>query len=255
VTFEHLKAAVGPALTAVLSYDYRTMRRDQGRALTGLTGRFAQDYRASAATVAQAAQRSHAVVKATVRSIGVVDIQSSSGTCVVAVDQRATNTMLTKPRLDRNRLTVHLRLVDGRLLMDDLQTDAELDMATPVPDLAKMEATAADAALRVNTYDYRKLEAWQSAISAVSTGSFEAEFRQTLPSLEPLLKQGHATSIASVHAVGVVDRNPQEPVLLVFIDQTLRNKSIPEGAVRRYRMVLTLTLQGNRFLLSDLVPI
>jgi hypothetical protein len=255
VTVERLKAAAEQALTAVLSYDYRTIGADQRRALSALTGRLAQEFRADAARVATAARQAHAVVKATTRSIGVVDIQSSSGTCVVALDQRSTNTSLAKPRVDRSRVTVHLRLVGSQLRMDDLQTEAKLHMSTHVPDLAKIEAVAADAARRASSYDYRHLNTWKTSILAVATGSFEAQFRQSAPSLEPLFTQNHAKATASVQAVGVVDRNPQQPVVLVFIDEKVTNTATPHGALKRYRMILTLTRQGTRLLLSDLTTV
>jgi Mce-associated membrane protein len=118
--------AVGAAssdVATVLSYDYRHLDQDFAAAHRVMTASFRKQYDATTEKGVQPlATRYHAVSDAQVSAAGVVQANADRAIVLVFVNQTATNTQLTAPRLDRSRINVTLVRVNGHWLIDKLQT-------------------------------------------------------------------------------------------------------------------------------------
>jgi len=112
-------AAAESRAVDLLSYDYRHLDRDFGRAEKGLTGQFAKDYAHTTDSVVRpTAEEVHAVVKAEVVSSSVVRAAQNKVVVLLFVNQTTTSTRLDGPRVDLNRVRLTLVKVDGRWLVN-----------------------------------------------------------------------------------------------------------------------------------------
>ncbi|QTE01803.1 hypothetical protein [Streptomyces cyanogenus] len=116
-------AAARKAAPVVLSYDYRHLDRDFGRARGLLTGRFRDQYGKTTKTVVTpTATKYHGVVKATVATpsdggapaVSVVSAAPHRAVVLLFVNQVTESTQVSAPRLDLNRVRMTLtRTSDG----------------------------------------------------------------------------------------------------------------------------------------------
>ncbi|MFC9508384.1 hypothetical protein [Streptomyces sp. NPDC057002] len=98
-------AAARKAAPVVLSYDYRSLDRDFGRARGLLTGKFSGQYRkTTAGVVGPAAKKYHAVVRATVATASVVSASPDKVRVLLFVNQVTASTQVSGSRLDLNRV-------------------------------------------------------------------------------------------------------------------------------------------------------
>ena len=105
-------AAAESRAVDLLSYDYRHLDRDFGRAERGLTGQFAQDYaHTTDAVVRPTAEEVHAVVKAEVVSSSVVRAAQNKVVVLLFVNQTTTSTRVQGPQVDLNRVRMTLTRV------------------------------------------------------------------------------------------------------------------------------------------------
>jgi Mce-associated membrane protein len=110
-------------LTAALSYDYQTLPQDFARAEKGLTPSFRKNYeRTTATAVSGVAKKYKAVTTATIGAIGVITVDDDQATLLAYVNATSKNSNLSAARLDRERVQVQMRKVDGRWLIDGLTT-------------------------------------------------------------------------------------------------------------------------------------
>jgi Mce-associated membrane protein len=107
-------AAAESRAVDLLSYDYRHLDRDFGRAQKGLTGQFAKDYaHTTDSAVRPTAEQVHAVVKAEVVSSSVVRAAQNTVVVLLFVNQTTTSTRVQGPQVDLNRVRMTLTRVDG----------------------------------------------------------------------------------------------------------------------------------------------
>jgi Mce-associated membrane protein len=121
-------AAAERALPVVLSYDYRQLTADRDRAARFLSPTYKKEYTAtfdkliaSQGGKPGAAEQTSAVVKATVRSVGVVDAETDVAKVIVFVDQ-ATTKNGGAPKFSLNRLTVSMVKSGNSWLVDDINS-------------------------------------------------------------------------------------------------------------------------------------
>lgn len=107
---------------ALLSYDYRHLDADFGKAAAAVTGDLAKQYKETNRAIAPAAKQYHAVVAAVVKEVAVTDATADTASALVFVDQVSTNTQLSAPRAEQQRLQVDLVRRHGRWLLADLST-------------------------------------------------------------------------------------------------------------------------------------
>jgi len=102
-------AAAESRAVDLLSYDYRHLDRDFGRAEKGLTGQFARDYAHTTDSVVRpTAEEVHAVVKAEVVSSSVVRAAQNKVVVLLFVNQTTTSTRVQGPKVDLNRVRMTL---------------------------------------------------------------------------------------------------------------------------------------------------
>lgn len=118
------KAAAAAALKevqATLTYNYKTLQADFATAEQGLTARFKPSYEQTTKTsVTPLATKYHATSSASVQPVGVSQAGPTTVKVLLFVDQTVTNTQLSKPRLDRSRISATMVKVNGRWLIDNL---------------------------------------------------------------------------------------------------------------------------------------
>lgn len=107
-------AAAESRAVDLLSYDYRHLDRDFGRAAAGLTGGFADDYATTTESVVRpTAEQVHAVVQAEVVSSSVVRAAQNQVTVLLFVNQTTTSTRVEGPQVDLNRVRMTLQRTGG----------------------------------------------------------------------------------------------------------------------------------------------
>ncbi len=125
---QEASAAAERALPFVLSYDYRQLPADKARAVRYLSPKYQKEYTATfdkliASTDGRPgpAKQTSAVVKATVRSVGVVDSESDVAKVIVFIDQATTKDGGT-PKFSLNRLTVSMVKSGNSWLVDNINS-------------------------------------------------------------------------------------------------------------------------------------
>jgi Mce-associated membrane protein len=118
-----IAGAATRAVSTVLSYDYRHLDADFAAAHKVMTATFRKQYDATTAKgVRPLATRVHAISSAQVTAAGLVDGSANQVVVLVFVNQTATNTHLTAPRLDQSRINVTMVRVGGQWLITKMQT-------------------------------------------------------------------------------------------------------------------------------------
>ncbi|MGH3449816.1 MAG: hypothetical protein ACRDQW_03635, partial [Haloechinothrix sp.] len=98
----------------VLSYDYRQLEQDFGKAKAHLTGPFAEEYADTTSQgVLPVAKEYKAVVKAEVVASSVVSAQPGEVVTLMFINQTTTSTRVEGPKIDQNRVRMTLTKVDG----------------------------------------------------------------------------------------------------------------------------------------------
>ena len=103
------------------SYDYTTLDADFGKVLASATDPIKSQYTTTSAKLKALLVQYKAKATSTVTAGGVASHTGSTVTVVLFVDQTVTNTNTPQSRVDRNRLQLTLRKVDGRWLVSDAQ--------------------------------------------------------------------------------------------------------------------------------------
>lgn len=85
-----------------------------------------------------------------------------------------------------------------------------------------------------------------------ATGQFRKEFAGQSARLKTVLQQNKVLAQGQVLGAGLVRADDSTATALVLIDSTVRNKAVPDGQVRTYRMQLELEHVGARWLTSTL---
>jgi Mce-associated membrane protein len=107
-------AAAGAATQAVFSYDYRGFDASVANGRQFVTGDFAAEYAQTTATLAPAASRERAIVRAEVSSAGVVRASPDEVEVLLYVNQYRRNANIDGEKVDQNRVVLTLtRTADG----------------------------------------------------------------------------------------------------------------------------------------------
>jgi hypothetical protein len=93
-----------------------------------------------------------------------------------------------------------------------------------------------------------------SHLLKVATGSFKDQLAQIASTLQSTVQQAGVNASATVGEIAVVSTNKKSKtlVLLLTAQQTLKNKSVPKGERRDYRLRVTTTKQRGTWLISDM---
>lgn len=106
------------------------------------------------------------------------------------------------------------------------------------------------------SYDYRTLDHDLEAARSGTTGTFHDEFATlTTKVVEPAAKDQQIVTKTTVTGSSVVSAQPQQVVLLVFLNQVTRTKADKESRVDGARVRVTLARAGDQWLVSALTPV
>lgn len=136
-----------------------------------------------------------------------------------------------------------LAAVLGWLLWQQYRTDS---LRTEAVD------TTRDYAQTIATFDYQKLDANRDKIAGMSTPEFAGKYNEMVDALGKLVTDGQGTATATVTDIGVESVDDSKAVVLAFVDQEAKNVIAPEGKSQKYRMVVSLTRDGDRWVVENL---
>ncbi|MCU4187489.1 hypothetical protein K6U06_24240 [Acidiferrimicrobium sp. IK] len=161
---------------------------------------------------------------------------------------------LRRPPLRRPRLrsvvvcavVVTLAAATGVLGWKDYRS-SQLDQARKTATRA-----ASSAAVTMADYSYSDLPKNFKAVEAASTPAFASQFAKSSAALEPILTKYKASSTAKLIASGVSNATENRVVVLVYLDQTVRNSTTKSPTTERNRLVLTMLRRHGRWLVDQL---
>lgn len=112
---------------------------------------------------------------------------------------------------------------------------------------------AADLAVEVTSYDYRTIDDYLDNLKAVSTGDFGDNYQTASPDLRELVVKSESVVGATVVDSGLESLSDDSAVVILFVDQVVRNKGLEKPRTDRNRVRMTLTRTGDEdWLISEL---
>lgn len=163
---------------------------------------------------------------------------------------------------DALTMTRHVAVGAGALVLCTGAAALTAVAATQVSDRQdssslRQQALAAGRQIAVDfaAYDYRHLEADFKRVAAESTGTFKKQFTSSLAGLQDLFTKAKAVSTAEVASAGVADVGPRTATVVIAINRTITNTSVPDGQKDSLAVQLTLRRVDGRWLASELKPL
>ena len=103
------------------------------------------------------------------------------------------------------------------------------------------------------TVDYKDMDPLIEEVLAGATGSFKDQYERAKVNLKASAQTSQAVSTGKVLSVGVGDIDDSDAVVFVAADSQVTNSSTKGKAQPRYyRLKLTMTRQGDKWLTSNL---
>lgn len=106
---------------ALTTYDYQTLRGDFTKVSSNATGAFAKEYKQVSSNLTKLIKRNKAVSEGNVTAAGLVSGNTDRAVVLLFVDQTITNSKISKPRIDRNRMRMTLLRENERWLIDNVE--------------------------------------------------------------------------------------------------------------------------------------
>jgi Mce-associated membrane protein len=131
----------------------------------------------------------------------------------------------------------------GRDLYDKRQVEAAHQQALAAARQAAVDFMSISAA----TVD-RDIE----RITGVAAGDFRDEFTRGAAQVRSTVIANKVAAQGSVLRTGLVSGDTRNAVVLVAVDATVKNKGAPNGRLSHYRVRVSLTRQGERWLVTQL---
>ena len=104
-------------------------------------------------------------------------------------------------------------------------------------------------------YDYRHLQADFKRVVSESTGSFKSQYASQSAGVQDLIIKAKAVSSAEVASAGVVDVGSRSATVVVAVNRTISNTSVPNGQKDSFGVEIQLRLVGGRWLANDVKPL
>lgn len=100
-------------------------------------------------------------------------------------------------------------------------------------------------------FDYQNMDANRDRIVANSSPEFAAKYDEMVKALRDIVvtSKGLATATADHVVVERIDSNAA--TVVAFVDQHVTNVTAPQGSEQKYRMVVTLIRDGDRWIVND----
>ncbi|MFE3289905.1 mce associated protein mas1a [Rhodococcus sp. NPDC059234] len=157
----------------------------------------------------------------------------------------------TLRRLRRPRALVALLLVVGVIAAGATLLASVLH--TRHLDTLRAEAvdTARDYSVALSSFDFQSLDANRQKIAQMSTPGFADKYNQMVDALRQIVTDGKGQATATADHVAVESLDDSGAVVLVFVDQQAKNVVSPDGNSQKYRMVVTLVRDGDRWVVDN----
>ncbi|HEX4654977.1 MAG TPA: hypothetical protein VH274_04470 [Mycobacteriales bacterium] len=104
-------------------------------------------------------------------------------------------------------------------------------------------------------YDYRHLQADFKRVVDESTGSFKSQYATQSAGIQDLVIKAKAVSTAEIASAGVVDAGPRTASVVVAVNRTISNTSVPNGQKDSFGLEIQLRLVAGRWLASQVKPL
>ncbi|SEK90229.1 mce associated protein mas1a [Rhodococcus maanshanensis] len=121
--------------------------------------------------------------------------------------------------------------------------------------LDELRAEAVDIAreysVAMSSFDFQSLDANRDAIMEMSTPAFADKYNQMVDALAQIVTEGKGQATASADHVAVERIDYSSALVLVFVDQQAKNVVSPDGNSQKYRMVVSLVRQGDRWVVDN----
>ncbi|MFW0785565.1 hypothetical protein AAFP35_13700 [Gordonia sp. CPCC 206044] len=129
----------------------------------------------------------------------------------------------------------------GWQLKSERATD---DAASAAQDVAR------DYAVTLTSVSADSIDQDYAAVLDGATGEFKSMYSKSSAQLRQLLVDNKANAEGKVIASGVESASPNKVVVMLFVDQSVRNASTPEPRIDRSRVEMTMELVDGRWLAS-----
>ncbi|GAA4811720.1 hypothetical protein GCM10025786_15460 [Nocardioides caeni] len=116
-------------------------------------------------------------------------------------------------------------------------------------------ATGREAAVAFTSYDHQHLDEDLARVTDMSTGDFREQFTAALGTLTAAIEEAQGVSVGEVTDAGIVRADDASAVVMAAVDATVTNTSTKQPSLRRYRLQITLTRDGDGWLISDISPV
>jgi hypothetical protein len=251
-------AAARQFATTFFTFDYRQIGRFTEQVTAGSTGEFQRDFVSRTPELARTLNQVQSVATARVVTTAAREVTPGSARVLSVVDQEVRNrSSQGKPVMQRYRVAMDMRLVDGRWLASGVSQvegsePARCADTTATPDRDELLRQTCAATERLFEFDYRTLDADLSAQRAVTTGPFTEEI-QGLTGPNPRSVSGNVRAHvgATASEAAVVRQDETTATVLVFLNQTVRSDALDGPRIDRNRLELSMTRVGERWLVSD----
>ena len=130
--------------------------------------------------------------------------------------------------------------------------------ASDADDAVAQDRAALDAATRETlnwaSVDYRKVDDFVSRVKKGATGTFLQQFTQSEQPLRRLIQQNRSVQVPTIPKDGaaLLERRGSEARVLIVMDANVTNRSTTTPQPRQYRLQVTVTRVGGRWLTSNL---
>lgn len=112
-------------------------------------------------------------------------------------------------------------------------------------------AAARTYAVDLTTYDYTHLDQDYAWVGDGATASFAKQFRDANKPLRTIIEQLKATAKGTVSEAAATAVTTSTVKVLVFIDQSITNKSNKQTKTDHSRVVMTMVQRGGAWLVND----
>lgn len=103
----------------------------------------------------------------------------------------------------------------------------------------------------MSAFDYQHLDANHGTIVADSTPEFSRKYDDMIKALRDIVISSKGVATATADHVAVERIDARSATVLGFVDQHVVNVTAPQGSDQKYRMLVSLTRNGDRWIVSD----
>lgn len=112
-------------------------------------------------------------------------------------------------------------------------------------------ATTGEYLTAMASFDYQQLDANKDTILAASTPEFAQKYDEMLGALREIVVTSKGVATATAEHVAVEKLDGDSATVVGFVDQEVTNVTAPDGNKQRYRMVVSLIRDGDRWVVHN----